>query len=62
MSTNNIEVIPVIYHDGLIASYAMMSNEELLKIACDADARNASVFGNLITLTVVEHKDKKCQN
>lgn len=49
-----VEVQFAIHREGLLASYAQLTNEELIRIACDADTRHAQVFGNLITLQLVE--------
>ncbi len=49
-----VEVQFAIHRERLLDSYAQLTNEELIRIACDADNRNVQVCKNLITLLLME--------
>ncbi len=59
----SLEVLPTrpetrtqlaIFREGLFVADAKLSNEELIKFACNADEPRAPYFGSLITLILVE--------
>ncbi len=63
MDNQALEVLPThpetrtqlaIFRDGLSEAFASYTDEELIKIACNADARKAPIFRSLITLNLVE--------
>ncbi len=50
----NTCIHPAVYREGLLKPFESLSNEQIIQIACNADARKAAEFRDLITLTLIE--------